>query len=129
METVCKGRERILLVDDEQMLAEMEQTMLERLGYRVTVCSDSLMALSLFQEAPEQFDAVITDQTMPGMTGIDLARRMLALRPGLPIILCTGYSSLVNEQQARAHGIRGFALKPLTNRALAQLLRQVLDET
>ena len=120
------GSERILLIDDEEILAEMERTMLERLGYRVTVCTSSLKALELFQETPEAFDAVITDQTMPGMTGVELARTLLALRPGLPIILCTGYSSLINEEQARSHGIKGFAMKPLTNKELAQLLRQVL---
>ncbi len=121
------GRERILLVDDEVMLAEMEQSMLERLGYQVTICTGSQAALALFEDDPQRFDAVITDQTMPEMTGIELARRMLEIRPELPIILCTGYSSLINEQQARADGLQGFAMKPLSNRELAQLLRQLLD--
>lgn len=102
--------------------------MLERLGYQVTICTDSAAALALFRAAPYRFDAVITDQTMPEITGIDLARRMLERRPELPIILCTGYSSLINEQQARAAGLKGFAMKPLRNKELAFLLRQVLDE-
>ncbi|MGE4559249.1 MAG: PAS domain S-box protein [Desulfobulbus sp.] len=121
------GKERILLVDDEEMLAEMERTMLERLGYQVSVRTNGRDALALFQETPDAFDAVITDQTMPGMTGIDLARNLLQKRPELPIILCTGYSSLINEQRARSHGIKGFAMKPMSNKGLAQLLRNVLD--
>jgi two-component system CheB/CheR fusion protein len=128
IKTATMGQERILLIDDEVMLAEMERTMLERLGYQVTVSTNSLDALAVFQENPLQFDAVITDQTMPEMTGIDLARKMLAIRPELPIILCTGYSSLINEQQARASGIKGFAMKPLSNKELAQMLRLVLEE-
>ncbi|MGD9947205.1 MAG: PAS domain S-box protein [Desulfobulbus sp.] len=121
------GKERILLIDDEEMLAEMERAMLERLGYQITVQTSSIKALQLFQQTPDAFDAVITDQTMPGMTGVDLARKILEQRPQMPIILCTGYSSLINEQQARAHGIKGFAMKPLTNKGLAQLLREVLN--
>ena len=122
------GRESILVIDDEVMLAEMERTMLERLGYTVTIETNSLNALKLFQQAPNAFDAVITDQTMPGMTGAELARKLMKIRPELPVILCTGYSSLINEQQARSYGIRGFAMKPLTNKGLALLLRQVLEE-
>ena len=122
------GKEHILLVDDEEMLAEMGQTMLERLGYEVTVRTSSLEALSAFQNQPDRFDAVITDQTMPGMTGLDLARRMLQIRPGVPIILCTGHSNIASEAQAKLYGIRGYAMKPLTKSAIATLLRQVLEE-
>jgi PAS domain S-box-containing protein len=122
------GKEHILLVDDEEMLAEMGQTMLERLGYEVTVRTSSLEALSAFQNQPDRFDAVITDQTMPGMTGLDLARRMLQIRPGVPIILCTGHSSLASEAQAKLYGLKGYAMKPLTKSAIATLLRQVLEE-
>ena len=119
--------EHILLVDDEEILTEMGRTMLERLGYEVTVRTSSLEALATFQNEPDRFDAVITDQTMPGMTGVDLARRMLQIRPDLPIILCTGYSNLVNEEQAKSYGIKGFAMKPLTKKEVATLLRTVLD--
>jgi PAS domain S-box-containing protein len=122
------GKEHILLVDDEEMLADMGQTMLERLGYEVTVRTSSLEALNAFQNQPDRFDAVITDQTMPGMTGLDLARRMLQIRPGMPIILCTGHSNLASEAQAKLYGIRGYAMKPLTKSAIATLLRQVLEE-
>jgi CheY-like chemotaxis protein len=107
----------------------MGQTLLERLGYEVTTRTSSLEALATFQSHPHQFDAVITDQTMPGMTGLDLARRLLQIRPDLPIILCTGYSNLVDEAQARACGIKGFAMKPFTKKDIAALLKEVLDDS
>ena len=122
------GKERILLVDDEELLVEMGKTMLERLGYQVSTRSSSLDALATFQNQPQEFDAVVTDQTMPGMTGIDLARRMLQIRPDIPIILCTGYSSIVNEEQAYRNGIKGFVMKPLSRRDLASALRKVFDQ-
>ena len=120
------GRGRILLVDDEVMLAEMGQTMLERLGYEVTARTSSFEALTVFQNEPDRFDAVLTDQTMPGMTGVELAQRMLLIRPGLPIILCTGYSNLVDEVQARDWGIKGFAFKPLAKKDIAALLKATI---
>ena len=125
-ETDRTGKGHILFVDDEQILVEMGGSMLERLGYEVTACTSSLEALTAFQNDPHRFDAVITDQTMPGMTGLDLAQRMLNIRPDLPIILCTGYSKLVDEAQARAWGIKGFAMKPLTKKEVAALLKAVL---
>ena len=121
------GTERILFIDDEEILAKMGQTMLERLGYTVTVEVNSLEALATFKNQPEAFDLVITDQTMPGMTGTDLARRILQIRPGMPIILCTGYSSQVTKEQTRSFGIKGFALKPLSRKDIAVLIRTVLD--
>lgn len=125
--TVPGGNERILLLDDEQMLAELGGTMLERLGYEVTILTSSEEALSVFQRQPDRFDAVVTDQTMPGLTGLNLARRMLQIRPDLPIILCTGYSALITEEQVIAEGIRGFIMKPLTTEKIAKLLRKVLE--
>jgi CheY-like chemotaxis protein len=124
---VATGNERILFIDDEKILAEMGKNMLEPLGYTVTVRNNSLEAFTTFLNQPELFDLVITDQTMPGMTGFELARRMLMIRPDLPIILCTGYSALVSEEKARASGIRGFAMKPLAKRDIAGLIRKVLD--
>lgn len=121
------GNERILFIDDEELLADVGKAMLERLGYRVTVRRNSIEALSTFQNQPDQFDLVITDQTMPGMTGSDLARRMLQIRPGMPIILCTGYSSLMSEEKALLLGIKGFAFKPLAKNDLAALIRKALD--
>lgn len=127
-EFIQVGNERILFIDDEEILAEMGKAMLERLGYRVTIVKDSVAAISAFRNRPDEFDLVITDQTMPGMTGIDLARRILEIRPGMPIILCTGYSTLVSEEKASSLGIKGFALKPLTKKEIAALIRKVLDK-
>ncbi len=121
------GNERILFIDDEEILADVGKAMLERLGYRVTVRRNSIEALSTFQNQPDQFDLVITDQTMPGMTGSDLARRMLQIRPSVPIILCTGYSSVMSEEKACSLGIKGFAFKPLAKNDLAALIRKALD--
>ena len=123
---VVGGSERILFVDDEDALAQMAGTMLERLGYRVTVETDSPAASVLFHDNPDAFDLVITDQSMPGLTGIDLAQSMLQRRPDLPIILCTGYSTQVSEESARAMGVSAFALKPLVKKDIARLIRQVL---
>ncbi len=125
---VPTGSERILLVDDERILAEMSEIMLRRLGYRVTSVASGPEAIAAFLKEPEAYDLVLTDQTMPGMTGLDLARRLLELQPGLPIILCTGYSTLVSTESATAAGIRAFAMKPLAKREIATLVRRVLDE-
>jgi PAS domain S-box-containing protein len=129
VENIPVGNEHILYIDDESMLVEMGQNMLQRLGYQVTVCNSSLEALASFQNQPEAYDLVITDQTMPGMTGIDLARRMLQIRPNLPIILCTGYSNLITEDRAKAAGIKGFAFKPLAKNDLAMLIHRVLGKS
>ncbi len=126
-EEIPLGTERVLFIDDEELLAEMGQDLLERLGYSVTVRQSSLDALSTFQNCPDDFDIIITDQTMPGMTGSDLARRILQIRPDIPIILCTGYSNLIDEEKAKSLGIKEFAVKPLTKGKIAKLLRKVLD--
>jgi CheY-like chemotaxis protein len=128
VETVPAGSEHILFIDDEDLLVEMTSEILERLGYRVTVRTSSLEALTTFQNQPDRFDLVITDQTMPGMTGTDLARRMLQIRPDLPIILCTGYSTLISEEKAKSLGIRAFLFKPLARKDLAHLIRKVLTK-
>jgi signal transduction histidine kinase/CheY-like chemotaxis protein len=122
------GSETILFVDDEEMLVSMGVTMLQRMGYRVTGCSDSRAALELFRQTPRDFDLVITDQTMPYLTGIDLAAAILEIRPEMPIILCTGYSNLVSEEKAMAAGIKGFAIKPLTRKDVATMIRMVLKQ-
>ncbi len=126
-EQIQFGSERILFIDDERIIADMGKSMLERLGYHVTVKTNSIEALAAFEKQPEEFDLVITDQTMPGITGSELARRILQIRPGMPIILCTGYSSLISEENARACGIKGFAFKPLARKQLAALVREMLD--
>ena len=122
------GKEHILLVDDEEILVEMGRTLLGRLGYQVTTRRNSLDALATFQNQPDAFDLIITDHTMSGMTGLDLARRILQVRPHLPIILCTGYSSQITEDIAKADGIKGFAYKPLAKKDIGDLIRKVLDE-
>ena len=122
------GTERILFVDDEPMLAQMGRTMLERLGYAVTVRTSSQEALTTFSDQPDAFDLVITDQTMPELTGFDLAQLILQIRPNLPIILCTGYSSVISEEQVKSSGIRGYALKPVSKQNIVNLIRTLLDE-
>ncbi len=129
VERVPSGTERILFVDDEEMLAGLGKVMLEHLGYEVTSQTISLEALATFRNQPDRFDAVITDLTMPGMTGLELARRILEIRPEIPIIICSGYSTVINEEQAIAKGIKGFAAKPMTRAVIATLLRKVLDES
>lgn len=121
------GSEHILLVDDEKILAQMTHTMLTRLGYRVSMRTSSLEALAAFENQPDDFDLIITDQTMPEMTGLELARRILRVRPQLPIILCTGFSATINEKKALAAGIKAFAMKPLVKDTMATLIREVLS--
>ena len=122
------GQEHILFVDDEEMLAELGRVMLERLGYQVTVKTNSTEALAAFAEAPNSFDVIITDQTMPGLTGITMAERILQIRPDIPVILCTGHSSLLHEEQVKATGIRKFVMKPISRKEIASLLREILDQ-
>ncbi|MBU1567976.1 MAG: PAS domain-containing protein [Proteobacteria bacterium] len=122
------GNERILLVDDEEMIVEMGQDVLGQLGYQVTTYQSSVEALSAFTAEPSQFDLVITDQAMPDLNGVNMAQQMLQIRPDLPIILCTGFSNLINESSAKAIGIREFAYKPLTSQSIVQLIRKVLED-
>ena len=117
----------ILFVDDEGHLVEVMEQVLASLGYRVTAARQSRDALRLFREDPGSFDLVITDMTMPGMTGAELAREILRVRPGTPIILCTGYSELIGEDEALRMGIRRFLMKPLFMGDVAREIRAVLD--
>ena len=121
------GTERILFVDDEDAIVHISQSILSALGYAVTAESNSLTALKKFEKDPGAFDLVITDQTMPGMTGSELAKAMLQMRPELPVILCTGYTASFSEKDALALGIRHYAIKPLTVAKMAKLVREVLD--
>jgi CheY-like chemotaxis protein len=118
--------ERILFVDDEVPLATLGKSMLERLGYRVTVQTSSLEALAAFSAQSDQFDLVITDQTMPGLSGAELARLLLEIRPELPVILATGYSTTINPERAKAIGIRELLLKPNTTQSLGEAIRRAL---
>ncbi|MFZ3047602.1 MAG: response regulator [Desulfatirhabdiaceae bacterium] len=121
-----KGFERILLIDDEEPILSMEQKFLSRLGYHVTVRTDSQSALADFRASPDQYDLIITDMAKPKLTGDELSRRMLDIRPDIPIILCTGFSESIDEEKAKAIGIRGFALKPLSTWELSNLNHNVL---
>jgi len=126
-EPLPTGRERIMFVDDEPVLVEIGGQMLQHLGYAVVCVSDSAEALRIFQESPDQFDLVITDMTMPHMTGDILARELLKIKPGLPIIMATGFSELTTEEKAKRAGITDFLMKPLVVRELARVIRRVLD--
>lgn len=126
-EPLLTGTEHILFVDDEMMLAHMGKQMLERLGYTVSVRTSSVEALEAFRALPEKFDLVITDQTMPNISGDELSRKMLDIRPETPIILCTGYSSAISQEKVEEIGIRAFVMKPVSKRKLSTIIRQVLD--
>jgi len=121
------GKERILLVDDEEQIVRMSQQMLERLGYQVTARTSSIETLEAFRAAPDKFDLVITDTTMPNMTGIELARKLMEIRFDIPIIICTGFSEKISPDKAAAMGIRGYVMKPIVKSELARKIREVLD--
>jgi PAS domain S-box-containing protein len=122
------GNERILFVDDEETIVHSVRNMLNHLGYKVTALTDSEGALRLFSESPSEFDLVITDQTMPFMTGEILGREFMQIRPDIPIILCTGFSDVISSEKAMALGFRGFIMKPFSVRESAELVRRVLDQ-
>jgi CheY-like chemotaxis protein len=124
---VPQGKGRLLLVDDEEVLARLGQALLERLGYEVAAYSSSLAALEAFQAEPSRFDLIITDQTMPVMTGATLVAELRHIRPDIPIILCTGFSHLMNAEKAEALGVDAFVLKPGVTQDLAATIQQVLE--
>jgi len=122
-----KGNEKVLLVDDEKIVADIFREMLITLGYKVTTRTSSVEALEAFQNNPYKYDLVITDMTMPNMTGKDLAVEMLSIRPDMPIILATGFSDRIDEERARAIGIKAFVMKPVVFNELAGTIRSVLE--
>ena len=121
------GSERILYIDDEVDLIHPVKAMLEKLGYTVTADNSSIHALEFFKNNPNDMDIVITDQTMPDMTGRELAAELKSIRPDIPIILCTGYSDQINEENARTMGISAFLLKPIIMRDISRTIREILD--
>lgn len=123
------GTESILLVDDEEPLLDLGRQILARLGYKVHTRNNPSEAFEFFRSEPAGVDLVITDYTMPKMTGVELSKRLLQIRPDLPIILCTGFNQAINEETARAVGIRAFLMKPFVGRELGEMIRSVLDET
>jgi len=124
----AKGNERILLIDDEEQIISMEQQMLENLGYQVTARTDSIEALDEFAKQPQNFDLVITDMTMPHMTGDELAQKLLDIKPDIPVILCTGFNEDITEEKALSMGIQKFVMKPVIKNDLATSIRTVLDQ-
>jgi CheY-like chemotaxis protein len=122
------GTENILFVDDEAFQADIAQNMLSRLGYRLTACTNSVEAMERFRHSPEKFDLVITDMTMPHMTGDVLAKELISIRADIPIIVCTGYSDRIDPDIAHEIGIRELLMKPVEMKDLAGCIRRVLDE-
>jgi CheY-like chemotaxis protein len=125
--SIAQGHERILVVDDEPQITRVMTLMLESLGYRVSAFSSSRDALRAFQENRAGFDLIVTDMTMPGLTGEALARAVFKLRPDMPIILCTGFNEQINEERAQAIGIHRLVYKPVMRATLAEVVRSVLD--
>ncbi|MFA6241753.1 MAG: PAS domain S-box protein [Candidatus Hydrogenedentales bacterium] len=125
---IIGGNERILIVDDEETLAELLKRQLERFGYEVVKLTDSEEALRVFREQPEIFDLLITDQNMPRLTGVQLAQEILGIRRGLPIILATGYSERLSREEALSLGIKAYLNKPIEAYRMAQVIREVLDD-
>jgi CheY-like chemotaxis protein len=127
-QTIPRGSERILFLDDEPSIVNAASHILQGLGYDVTSSTSSEEALKAFADAPDGYDLVITDMTMPRMTGVRLAQNLMDIRPDIPIILCTGFTDLIDTAQSRAMGIRAMVTKPLLRHELAQTIRAVLDE-
>ena len=122
------GDEHILFIDDEKVLTALGKEMLETLGYRVTTRDNGIDALETFRKQPDTFDLVFTDMTMPGMTGMELSKEMMDIRPDIPVVLCTGYSELIDGVRAKENGICEFVMKPFVIKGLAITIREVLDE-
>jgi len=128
-DSIPLGKETILFVDDEETIVRLGKELLSPLGYTVEVHTNSPEALNAFRQNPQRYDLVITDQTMPGLTGEALSRELLRIRPELPIILCTGFSHIMTAEKAKALGIQAYLMKPLAIRDLAPIIRHVLDKT
>jgi CheY-like chemotaxis protein len=126
-EALPTGTEHILVVDDEEMLMELSADVLKGLGYRVTTAASAETAFQIFCENPQRFDMIVTDMTMPRMTGLDLAREISRIQPGKPIILCTGFSKTVSEDDVGQYGISGLIYKPISKAQLAKTVREVME--
>ncbi|MEN6317717.1 MAG: PAS domain S-box protein [Syntrophaceae bacterium] len=127
VESIIGGKGRILFVDDEEVLMELGKDMLTTLGYEVIGKKGSVEALNFFKTQPDKFDLIITDMTMPNMTGVDLAREILKIYPKIPIILCTGFSEIISEERAKDIGIRQYIMKPVSMVSLSKVVREVLN--
>lgn len=125
--TIPTGKERILFVDDEQILVDMVEEMLMPLGYHITAGTNSIDILERFRADPFAYDLVVTDMTMPGLTGRELTKELLAIRPDIPVIICSGYTEFINDEEVRSAGIRDFLMKPYSTTSLSTAVRMVLD--
>lgn len=126
LSSLAGGNERLLVVDDEASIVQLEQHLLENLGYKVTAVTTSREAWQLFTAHPDDFDLIITDMTMPHMSGLELAGKILEVRKDMPVILCTGYSEIINEEKAKAWGICEYLMKPVNKNDLATAIRRAL---
>ncbi len=122
------GTERILFVDDEQVLMDLAKEALSHYGYQVTAFSDSTMALAHFEQHPDKYDLVVTDMTMPRMTGDALAQKIHLKRPDIPVIMCTGFSQNIDDQKAKVLGVDAFLFKPIIFEKLLGTIRKILDQ-
>lgn len=122
------GRERLLVVDDEEPIVKLEKKMLERLGYHVTTHANSLDALEAFKANPYSFDLIISDMSMPHMTGDEFAKEVKLIRREVPVIICTGFSERIDAAKARAIGVSGFLMKPFVQSEIAETVRSALDD-
>lgn len=126
---VIRGQgEHILVIDDEEAVRDVTRKILIRLGYQVIATGDSRVALELFRKDPDAFSLILTDQTMPHLTGLEMAREMLHIRPGLPVILCSGYSDQRTDVQAGGQGIQQFLRKPIRIKALAEAVACAINQ-
>jgi PAS domain S-box-containing protein len=128
IDEIPRGHETILFVDDEKSITDMTQKMLRHLGYKVETSLNPLHALDLFQSKSDTFDLVITDMTMPQMTGAKLAKKLMEIRSDIPVIICTGHSSLIDEEKAIQFGIAGYVMKPVSMSTIAKAIRKVLNK-
>ena len=124
---LVNGKESILYIDDEEDLVRIAVERFGELGYHITGKTDSVEAMDLFQKKPDDIDLIITDQTMPGITGKELSKRVLEMRPQMPIILCSGYSETITRKEAKEIGIREFVFKPVSIFEMPRLVRKVLE--
>ncbi len=127
VDVLPSGSESILFVDDEEMITFLARTLLEGLGYKVLAYTDSQQALATFRDEPESFDLVVTDQTMPGLTGMDLATEVRKIRGDMPVVLCSGYSPDMTMRKMRQVGISEYVMKPIDRAILAQAVRRAMD--
>jgi two-component system cell cycle sensor histidine kinase/response regulator CckA len=126
---VPHGDENLMIVDDEDFLLKIEKRVLESLGYQVTPFTSSVEALAAFRSSPESYDLVITDMTMPHLNGLDMAREMLQVKPEIPIIMCSGFSNLLNDKKIEGAGIHFFLEKPIGQSLLGRTVRQAMDKS